>query len=239
MSEQSERDAALARALSPVSDEADRIAEQEMRFEARQRPVSVLVVIAHPDDESFWCGGTIAVRTQAGERVHVVALADGCGSRPGTEVAQREAAFRDACGILGATCQNMIVFPDQLADTVSQLKINRNAEFAVRLHQPSIVYTHHVGDLNLDHRRVAEAVLVATRPGSGVQMVCHMRPEWPERCIGPAWKPTAFSRIGAVVEQKRRACQCYTAELRGAPHPRAVVQGEVYERFMVTPCEYA
>lgn len=30
--------------------------------------------------------------------------------------------------------------------------------------KPTIVYTHHGGDLNIDHRKTYEAVLTATRP---------------------------------------------------------------------------
>ena len=30
--------------------------------------------------------------------------------------------------------------------------------------KPEVIYTHHAGDLNIDHRIVSRAVLTATRP---------------------------------------------------------------------------
>ncbi len=43
--------------------------------------MSVLVIVAHPDDESFSMGGTIARLASRGESVTVVTCADGVGSR--------------------------------------------------------------------------------------------------------------------------------------------------------------
>ncbi len=198
----------------------------------------VLVIVAHPDDESFWCGGQLAALAKAGHAVRVVALSDGVASRPGTNEAARFVAFAQAMRALGVA-ESMVysVFPDQQADTVPQLRINQAVESEVAQYRPTVVYTHHAGDLNLDHRRVAEAVLVASRPGSSdVQEVYHIRPEWPDRCVGPAWTPTATLDITATLEQKVRACLCYEAELRPYPHPRSerAIRESPYEWFMRT-----
>ena len=40
----------------------------------------ILAVVAHPDDESLWCGGTLAQHARVGDEVFVYALADGVGS---------------------------------------------------------------------------------------------------------------------------------------------------------------
>jgi LmbE family N-acetylglucosaminyl deacetylase len=185
--------------------------------------VSVLVVVAHSDDESFWMGGTIA-RLSKTDRVVVAALSDGVGSRfpslEGYDEARqrRHRAFLRACGILKAECVQMDVFPDQQADTVPQLVINRAVQSLVDDYQPATVYTHHVGDLNIDHRRTAEAVFVAIRG-----MVCRayaMRPEWPELCVGQDWRPSCES-IDGFLETKLLACRCYAGEMREPPHPRS------------------
>lgn len=196
--------------------------------------MSVLVVVAHPDDESFWMGGTIARLTSNGTPVSVLVLSNGVGSRGGTaeEMAQRKEQFEQACELLGATPITDWIFPDQRADTVSQLTINKAVEEHVDAAEPELVYTHHVGDLNLDHRRVAEAVLVATR-GSAVRT---MRPEWPSRCIGPAWAPEITISSGREgLEQKVKACLCYRDEVRDYPHPRSerAVRTSPVESFMV------
>lgn len=182
----------------------------------------VLCVVAHADDEALFMGATIAQLTRDGVPVRVFVMSDGVSSRTGAtkRAAQRRAKhFQDACDVLGADGVLANVFPDQQSDTVPQLTINRAVEQEIRSWVPTHVYTHHVGDLNLDHRRVAEAVLVATRGFSGE--VYSMAPEWPSRCVGPAWSPTIERAIQDAIAVKVDACKCYVDELRPYPHPRS------------------
>jgi LmbE family N-acetylglucosaminyl deacetylase len=48
-----------------------------------------------------------------------------------------------------------------------------------------------------------------------------MAPEWPSRCIGPAWEPDISFDIGTAMEAKVAACLCYEDEIRPYPHPRS------------------
>jgi N-acetylglucosamine malate deacetylase 1 len=196
----------------------------------------VLVVVAHPDDESLFAGGAIAALADIGQRVHVVALCEGTESRGGVgalgyEAQRRASHFKRACGILGATGEIANVFPDQQADVVPQLEINRAVEKFVVVAHARTVFTHHVGDLNVDHRRTAEAVLVATRGGPQVFM---MTPEYPERCVGQKWRPRFDWDITKTIDRKARACLCYVDELRDYPHPRSerAIREQTVERFM-------
>lgn len=202
--------------------------------------MNILCVVAHPDDESFFAGGTLAQHARRGDQVTIVALSDGESSRfvasscveCQTAIADRKAAFHRARCTLKAFGDRLIVFPDQQSDTVPQLTINRAVEALVVAHNPALVYTHHVGDLNLDHRRVAEAVLVATR---GKVPVRCMTPEWPDRCVGPLFDWTLMVHLSTEdIETKVRACQCYGEEMRPYPHPRSeeYIREHVCESFV-------
>ncbi len=182
----------------------------------------VLCVVAHPDDESLFAGGTLASLARNGKSVLVVAMSDGVTSRPratGAEVRMRRDQFFKACAVLGVGGRSLSIFPDQRSDTVPQLTINRAVEEIVEAHKPQIVFTHHVGDLNIDHRRVAEAVLVATRRLKA--RIFSMAPEFRSRCVGPGWHPSP-SPFGVVDwNAKSDACYCYSEEMRtraGAEH---------------------
>lgn len=184
----------------------------------------VLVVCAHPDDESILMGGTLYGLAQQHD-VHVVSMGTGVGARVAfgetqeAETERRQREFYEACKILGATCELRCEFPDQMSDTVPQLHINRAVEHVLAVRNPDAVYTHFPGDLNLDHRRVAEAVLVATRMGP---IVACMEPEFPSRGVGQVWEPNRWAVIDRnAMNKKVEACLRYTREMRAYPHPRS------------------
>lgn len=190
--------------------------------------MKVLVIVAHPDDESLFCGGAIAVHVEAGDVVSIVSLGTGVGAREDashslqTMSILRASAFRRACDILGAVDEDSEIyetFPDQQADTVPQLKINKAVEAIVEAREPDLIYTHFTGDYNVDHRRVAEAVNVATRMGPTVR---HMPSEFPEKDLWP-FEPNMKVRLWQRhIDKKIAACLCYSSELKAdAAHPRS------------------
>ena len=46
----------------------------------------VLVCVAHPDDETFGCGGTIAKHVKNGDKVYCISFTDGVSSRKKTQL---------------------------------------------------------------------------------------------------------------------------------------------------------
>jgi LmbE family N-acetylglucosaminyl deacetylase len=194
---------------------------------------SVLVLAAHPDDEVLGCGGTIAKLADEGASVHVAFLADGVSSRAGTQpdlanpLRIRRACAETACGILGAKSVSFGDFPDNSMDTVALLDVVRSVEALIALHRPQTVFTHHAGDLNVDHRRLHEAVAVACRPQPGQSvktLLCFevaSSTEWQVPGGAPAFMPNWFVDISRTLERKMRALEGYATELRDWPHPRS------------------
>jgi LmbE family N-acetylglucosaminyl deacetylase len=191
---------------------------------------SVLVVAAHADDEVLGCGGTLAKHVAAGDDVFAVFLTDGVGSRVenpgGAEIHRRQAANKVGA-ILGLTEIVQYDFPDNKLDSVPLLKIVQRLESLLDRLQPAVVYTHHAGDLNIDHRIAFQAVLTACRPlpGASVQEIYSFEvlssTEWagPD---GPVFVPNVFVDIGEQLETKRLALEAYVLEMRPAPHSRSV-----------------
>jgi N-acetylglucosamine malate deacetylase 1 len=195
---------------------------------------SVLVLAAHPDDEVLGCGGTIAKWVDAGARVHVAFLADGVYSRQADSLAQqaellaRRAAAQKACSILGAQSVSFGDFPDNRMDTIPLLDITQAVEALIGIHQPDTVLTHHAGDVNIDHRRLHEAVVTACRPQQGnpvKTLLCFevaSSTEWQLPGSGPVFAPNWFVDISATLARKLAALEAYAAELRAWPHPRSL-----------------
>lgn len=201
---------------------------------------NVLVVAAHPDDEVLGCGGTIARLTQAGVHVDVLIIADGEKSRQKNNklgemdglIFNRQNAAERARSILGNRSVECLDYPDNALDTVSMLDIVKAIEIRVEKFNPSLVLTHHPGDVNIDHRIVHEAVTVACRqiPGFSVKELLFFEvassTEWRPVGKGINFEPNYFVDISSTIELKKRALLAYDREMREFPHPRSLRASE-------------
>lgn len=190
---------------------------------------SVLAIVAHPDDEVLGAGGVLARHAQAGHAVHIAFLADGVGARGADKAAadRRAQAARAAASCLGARDPIFMGFPDNRLDSVDLLDITQAIEKIVAQMQPDTVYTHHAGDLNIDHTICHRAVLTACRPlpGATVRRIYGMEvassTEWAAPAGGEAFVPARFVDISSVISIKKRALAAYAEEMRPFPHPRS------------------
>lgn len=192
---------------------------------------TVLVVAAHTDDEALGCGGTIARHVAEGDTVYAVFLADGVTSRPSAtpeELERRNAAAERAHKILGISKSYMLGFPDNRMDSVPLLDIVQRLESVFNSVKPEVVYTHHCGDLNVDHRVSHQAVLTACRPvpGASVREVYAFEvlsaTEWNTPGEAP-FIPTVFIDVSDYLETKMHALAAYELEMRGEPHSRSLI----------------
>lgn len=191
----------------------------------------ILVVAAHPDDEVLGCGGTLVRHAEAGDEVHVVFLADGESSRimpaEAAAIDARMATARAAGALLGIKKIHAFGLPDNRLDSLPLLDIVRPLEGLIEQLRPEIIYTHHHGDLNVDHRLAHQAVMTACRPvpGHSVRTIyCFEVPsstEWQTPGISP-FTPNVFVEISPYLESKQQALQVYHRELRQSPHIRSL-----------------
>jgi LmbE family N-acetylglucosaminyl deacetylase len=200
--------------------------------------MKVLVVSAHPDDEILGVGGTIARHVRGGDQVTVVIAADGATSRyePGAENMLRRCG-EAAASVLGVEDLRFLGLRDQRLDQGALIDVIQPIEKVVAELRPEIVYTHHWGDLNRDHRAISEAITVACRPvGEGFprRVLLFETPsasEWTAPDTALQFIPNFFVDIGATIEQKLEAMARYDSELRPAPHPRALASLRVRAQY--------
>jgi len=199
---------------------------------AATRPL--LVIAAHPDDEVLGCGGTAARLVREGREVHFAIMGEGITSRH----EQRDAADKDqlvrlhqqahaAAGKVGVKHVHLHQLPDNRLDTVPLLEVVKLVEDLVERVEPEVIYTHHAGDLNVDHGIIHRAVLTATRPipGQPVREIYAFEvpssTEWAFQRIEPSFRPNVFVDITQTLDAKVAAMECYETEARKFPHPRS------------------
>lgn len=183
-----------------------------------------LAVVAHPDDETLGCGATLAKHAAAGDPVSIVVLADGVGSRGNSPAAfkDRHAACRTACKFLGTDDVWLHQYADNQLDGLTLLHLVKQIEIHIARFKPTVVYTHHNGDLNVDHRQTYDAVRVACRPQPSCTVKTLLHFEVPcSSAWGGQFQPNYFVDATDTLEKKLMAAACYVSELREYPHPRS------------------
>ena len=205
----------------------------------------VLVVAAHPDDEVLGCGGTIARHADEGEEVHVLIVAEGATSRlqhrdrtqVKNELLSLAKAAEIAGSILGAASVNLLNLPDNRLDSLDRLDLIKTIEEHLNDYMPQIVYLHHAGDVNIDHRRLHEAVVTACRPtpNQPVRQLLSFEvassTEWQPPGSALTFQPNWFVDISAQWKRKREALLAYSSEMRAWPHSRSLEAVEHLARW--------
>ena len=195
----------------------------------------ILVVAAHPDDEVIGCGATIARHSMSGDEVHVVILAEGVTSRDkirdrnnsNYELSELAKVARVANEILGVHLLTLHDLPDNRLDSVDLLDLVKLIEDYIQTLKPDILYTHHAGDVNIDHRLIHEAVITATRPqpGQSVKTLLFFEiqssTEWQPPGSAPIFSPNWFVDVSLTLQIKMKALAAYKSEMRPFPHPRS------------------
>ena len=212
---------------------------------ATSEATRVLVIAAHPDDEVLGCGGTIARHADSGDQVQVLVVAEGSTSRQQerdrTQVRDELSALTQAAqmagSILGAAGVELLDLPDNRLDSLDRLDLIKRIEECVERHQPECVYVHHAGDVNVDHRRLHEAVVTACRPMPGhvvrrlLSFEVVSSTEWQPPGSAPAFQPNWFVDISDQWERKREALVAYAIEMRNWPHARSLEAVEHLARW--------
>lgn len=191
---------------------------------------TVLVVAAHTDDEVLGCGGTIARHVAEGDTVYAVFMADGVTSRSlagQDDLKMRNSAAECAKKILGIKNNFYLTLPDNRMDSIPLIDVTQHLEPIIRELQPAIIYTHHHGDLNIDHRITHQAVMIACRPmpGNSVRAIYAFEvmssTEWATPAAEP-FVPNHHVDINDYLDIKLLALKAYQLEMREAPHSRSI-----------------
>lgn len=201
--------------------------------------MKILVIAAHPDDEIYGLGGTIAKYTDEGHDVYTLIVTEGCTSQyPGRIeiIEKKKMEAKKSNNILGVKKVIFADMPDMKLDTEAHVELNKVIERAIKDIKPDIVYTHHKGDANKDHKLIYESTLVAVRPTQWCnikKVYSYFVPsstEWGSPMSESVFIPNTFVNIDGYTIKKSEAIRAYSTEIREFPHPRSIEAVETYDK---------
>jgi len=174
-----------------------------------------LVLAPHPDDETFGCGGTLALHAKAGDSVKVVFLTNGDqGDRSGKYdkaeyVTLRRHEAEQACACLGVTDLEFWPYKDRsLAGSRGALRqlIGLLEDF-----RPQIVYVPSPLEFHPDHRAACLLLRDALQ-------TCNHDFDVAFYEIGQPVRVNLLVDITGVAEQKADAVSAYASQLEERPY---------------------
>lgn len=201
------------------------------------RNKKILIVVAHPDDELLGLGASMnRLITDYNCAVRVIILGEGITSRSENrnvkdweeQLTIHKNNIKSAQAAIGYQSVGIYDFPDNRFDSVDLLDIVKVIEKEKREFSPTIIFTHHGGDLNIDHQRTFEAVITAIRPMENETVSTLITFETPS---GTEWRastdprhfiPNIFIEVSEQnMDAKIKGMESYEFEKREYPHPRS------------------
>ncbi len=196
-------------------------------------PERAMVIMAHPDDPEFFCGGTIALWCATGTEMTYVILTNGSkgsdepGMTPEKLATIRQQEQQAAAEVLGVKRVIFLEEPD--GELQPTLALRRRVVAEIRRYQPDAVITQDPSRYffantyinHADHRAAGEVATAAVFPAARNRMY---HPELLAQGLEPHWvkevylagseRPDRWYDITAVFERKLQAIRCHASQVR-------------------------
>jgi LmbE family N-acetylglucosaminyl deacetylase len=183
--------------------------------------MNILAVGAHPDDIEIQCAGTLVMYVKQGHKVFMAVATNGnmgnYDTLPDELAGIREAEFREACEVIGAT-PIWMGYPDELLENTIQTRL----VFVdmLRSVNPDLVITHGANDYHPDHRVTYQLVWDALPLAS----IAHIYTEHPptnrqvtlylmDNTGGIDFLPTEFVDITETIAVKKAALAKHASQI--------------------------
>jgi LmbE family N-acetylglucosaminyl deacetylase len=194
--------------------------------------MSILIVVAHPDDEVLGCGGTAAAFASRGKAVFSCILsgdADARNDRP--DLSEFHSNISEAQKILGYQEPILGGFPNIRFNAVPHLELVQFIESSIIQTQADIIFTHHPNDINDDHKQTSAACQAAARLFQRRAGIVALRGLYFMEILSAtdwtfpssdAFRADTFYEIGEdLLDKKIEALRSYEGVMRDFPHPRS------------------
>ena len=192
---------------------------------------TILVFAPHPDDEVLGVGGTILRRKAEGNNVVVCIVT----KNKDYKIRKKEAELAHA--IMGVDSSEFLELPDLGLDSVPHDIFTDAIRCVLNKYKPSEIYMPYSGDIHVDHKALASAILVAIRPKYNFSpSIAYMYETMSETGLdfGQSYthfQPNVYIDISGFLSQKLDALSVYSSQIGEEPCSRSIMAIDALAKY--------
>lgn len=201
----------------------------------------ILVIAAHTDDEALGCGGTLLKYQKLGYEINSLFFTDGVSSRQKTKKKEISDRLKNAKKVSKKYSFKYFYekLKDNQLDDYPLLSIIKIIEKHIIKIDPELIFTHSATDLNIDHQKIFEAVLVALRPQKKSNFKKLLSFEIPCSThwnFEKSFQPNVFINIEEFINEKIKMISEYDKEIKQSPNARSYENIKNLAKFRGNTC---
>jgi LmbE family N-acetylglucosaminyl deacetylase len=201
---------------------------------------NILVICAHPDDETLGCGGTMLKHREQGDTLYWLIVTQAHEPQWSKAVIERKTQeVERVAAAYGIQQYFRLGFPTIRLDTVSPADLMSAMRDVIAQVTPQSVYLVHGGDVHSDHHAVFGAAMSVLKPfymaQLGVQRILSYETLSSTEAAPPhhtrAFIPTVYSDITRYLERKIEIMGLYESEAQPDLLPRGTSSIRALARY--------
>jgi LmbE family N-acetylglucosaminyl deacetylase len=219
-----------------------------------QKDDKILIIAAHPDDETLGCSGLILKLIKKKIKVSILILGEGVSARYGNGLEESPKSLNDR----KKRTKSFLKFINFLKIKDFELYNHHCTKFdkypisnfvkiiekKIKKFKPTTIITHNPFDTNIDHTITYEAVNISSRPSNNSNLRTVITFEVPcstHLSFKNEFKPNLFIDISKEINLKLKCASFYKDEMRKYPFPRSFdgIKTLSKMRGMQSGCNYA
>jgi len=190
----------------------------------------VIVISAHPDDETLGVGGTILKHIANGDDVYWLIITNVFENQGFSKerVESRQLEISKVEKIFGFRKTYNLNYPTMTLSSSSLIKMVPDISSIFSEVKPEIIYTLNRSDAHSDHRVIFDAVMACTKSfrypfiKQILMYECISETEFAPALAEKAFIPNYFVDITDFIDKKNEIMKIFTSEIGEHPFPRSV-----------------
>lgn len=190
---------------------------------------NILVVSAHPDDETLGCGGALLRHKNIGDTISwiiVTCVSEENGFKP-EFVKKRATEIKNVSDMYGMYKIIQFKYPTTSLTFSSLHNLIHDFSKAINEVKPSTIYTTNRSDVHSDHRITFEAIMASTKSfrtpfvKEVLMYECISETEFTPALQENIFQPNCFINITNEIDEKIEIMKIYESEIGEHPFPRS------------------